>query len=127
VKGEALAGVLLAATTLAPTPDTGVCWEHAFRCHALTDLRGTELDQDRDLQDRAEWWAQHMATTGILEHSPPVPGGENVGVGPDWRTVYAAFMDSPPHRANILDEDWSRVGIGAHRDGDRVWIVLVFR
>ena len=39
--------------------------------------------------------------------------GENVGYGPDVATVHAAFMNSPAHKANILDRDYTEVGIGA--------------
>jgi uncharacterized protein YkwD len=129
-----LAGV--AALTLAGcvTPpadasDTGTCWDNAPRCDRLVEIRANHgagpLDQDRDLQDYAEHWAEHMAGTGILVHSGG-PYSEVVGVGPDWRTVYAAFMDSPEHRAIILDPDYRHVGIGAERSGDRVWLAIVF-
>jgi uncharacterized protein YkwD len=36
-------------------------------------------------------------------------------------------MASAPHRANILDRDYTQVGVGAIvRDG-RVWVAEVFR
>jgi hypothetical protein len=53
--------------------------------------------------------------------------GENVGYGPDWRTVETAFMNSPGHRANILDRDYSQIGIGVVISGNRIWITQVFR
>jgi uncharacterized protein YkwD len=126
MRGEAVAAALLAAASLAPTPGPG-CWDTAYRCHALTDLRGSELDQDRELQDRADEWADHMAATGVLRHSDAP--WENVGTGTDWRQVYAAFMDSPHHRANMLDPDARQVGIGVARtsDGSRVYVVLQWR
>ena len=53
--------------------------------------------------------------------------GENVGVTDGLRRLFDAFMDSPSHRANILDGRFGRVGIGVYRD-DRgyVWVTLVF-
>jgi len=36
---------------------------------------------------RGNWWS----------------GGENVGMGPDCRSIHDAFMSSPGHRSNILD------------------------
>jgi peptidoglycan hydrolase-like protein with peptidoglycan-binding domain len=53
--------------------------------------------------------------------------GENVGYGPDALTVHAAFMNSAPHRANILDRDYTEVGIGAVTVNGRVWVAEVFR
>lgn len=38
--------------------------------------------------------------------------GENVGVSPDVPSVHQAYMDSPGHRANILNEKWRWMGIG---------------
>jgi hypothetical protein len=53
--------------------------------------------------------------------------GENVGYGPDALAVHVAFMRSPGHRANILDRDYSEVGVGAVVRGGRVWVAEVFR
>ncbi|MCX7021351.1 MAG: CAP domain-containing protein [bacterium] len=80
-----------------------------------------------------------MITLNYFGHESPVPGsetvpqrvanagltevwiGENIGAdyrsGPyDWaaltRSTFEGLMDSPPHRANILDPDFNRVGIG---------------
>jgi uncharacterized protein YkwD len=42
--------------------------------------------------------------------------GENLAWGADWRgspaAIVAAWMDSPPHRANILNRSFREVGIG---------------
>ena len=51
---------------------------------------------------------------------------ENVGYGPDVLTVHAALMNSPPHPASILDQDFTRLGTAAIRQGTRVWVVQVF-
>jgi uncharacterized protein YkwD len=79
--------------------------------------------------------AQRMANRGILFHNPNLTTevtnwrwvGENVGYGPDALTVHRAFMASAPHRVNILDRDFTRIGVGAVvRDG-RVWVSEVFK
>ena len=79
--------------------------------------------------------ARRMADRNMLFHNPEltseVPNwrflGENVGFGPDALTLHRAFMDSAPHRANILDTDFERIGVGAVvRDG-RVWVSEVFK
>ncbi|MEU6991309.1 CAP domain-containing protein [Streptomyces sp. NPDC046465] len=42
-------------------------------------------------------------------------GGENIARGQaDPRSVMAAWMDSPGHRANILNCDYKTLGVGAH-------------
>jgi uncharacterized protein YkwD len=80
-------------------------------------------------------WAATMAAQAKLYHNPQLTSdvnnwryvGENVGYGPDALTVHVAFMNSPAHRANVLDRDYTEVGIGAVvRDG-RVWVAEVFR
>jgi uncharacterized protein YkwD len=38
--------------------------------------------------------------------------GENIGYGPSIDAVQATYMASPPHRANILDPQFNRIGTG---------------
>jgi len=91
------------------------------------------LTQAHGAQQLAQDWADHLASTGVLVHNPGLAAattglvGENVGYGEDWRAVLAAFEDSPPHLANILDRDYTRVGVGHTEGYGQVWIVLVFR
>lgn len=40
--------------------------------------------------------------------------GENIGKGADVRSLHAMWMASPSHRANILNPNFNRVGIGLH-------------
>ena len=93
------------------------------------------LHVSADLVRVAQSWAEEMARTGVLRHNPhlesQVPNwwsvGENVGVGPDLPDIEQAFWNSPDHRANILDTDYTDVGIGAAYSNDRIWIAVVFR
>ena len=79
--------------------------------------------------------AHRMADRNVLYHNPNLTTdvtnwrwvGENVGYGPDALTVHVAFMQSAPHRANILDRDYTEVGIGAVVVDGRVWVAEVFR
>jgi uncharacterized protein YkwD len=79
--------------------------------------------------------ANRMASRNTLYHNPNLTTdvtnwryvGENVGYGPDALTVHVAFMNSPGHRANILDRDYTEVGIGAVVVDGRVWVAEVFR
>jgi len=80
-------------------------------------------------------WARTMATRSRLYHNPRLTTevsnwrwvGENVGYGPDALTLHAAFMNSPGHRANILDRDYTEVGVGVVSVDGRVWVAQVFR
>lgn len=88
-----------------------------------------------DLTSVARRWAQSMASSGSLRHNPNLAGqvsgwrfvGENVGVGYDVGGLHRAFMASPAHRANVLDSDFSQVGIGVAYGGGRLWVAEVFR
>ncbi len=53
--------------------------------------------------------------------------GENVGYGPSASALEVAFMNSPDHRANILDHDFTQVGVGAVTVGATVWVSVIFR
>jgi uncharacterized protein YkwD len=88
-----------------------------------------------DLVAVARSWALTMASGATLGHNPDlttiVAGwnvvGENVGYGPDASTVHLAFMGSAGHRANILDADYTEVGVGAVVVDGLVWVAEVFR
>jgi hypothetical protein len=117
---------LLAALVPVPAP---ACWDSAWRCRDVLEVRGSTLDQAGWLQKQAKAWAVDMAARRTLSHAP-LPGwgpyGENVGYGPDWATVMAAFVQSPHHLANIRDTDFTQVGIGtAHADG-LIYVVIRF-
>ena len=76
-----------------------------------------------------------MASTGKMEHNPnlgsQVTGwssvGENVGFGPSELSVHTALMNSPGHRANILNTGYAQVGVGVVVRNGRVWVTEVFR
>ena len=77
-----------------------------------------------------------MANKGYLFHTSSLASvlggrnwsiaGENVGVGPDVERVQDAFMDSAPHRKNILRSGYDHVAIGVYRDGPLVWVTVIF-
>ncbi len=52
--------------------------------------------------------------------------GENVGRGGSVDSLHQAFMDSAGHRDNILDPEWTEVGIGALYANDRLYVTVVF-
>lgn len=57
-------------------------------------------------------------TMGENIHWRSSPSGAHDAVG--------AFMNSPPHRATLLNAGFTHVGIGMHSDGDRSWWTQVF-
>ncbi|MGI9603748.1 MAG: CAP domain-containing protein [Acidimicrobiales bacterium] len=70
-------------------------------------------------------WAQTMADAGEIFHANPISAGleapwlklgENVGVGPTVDELMNAFAASPGHYANIVDPEFSHVGVGV------VWV-----
>jgi uncharacterized protein YkwD len=52
--------------------------------------------------------------------------GENVGVGGSVSSLHRAFMNSAPHRANIMLNQFKYVGVGVKRAGDRMWVTVTF-
>jgi hypothetical protein len=89
-----------------------------------------------DLVTIARRHAKEMAAKHTIYHNPnlgnEVSGwqavGENVGMGGDAASIHNAFMNSAPHRANILDGDFTQVGIGTARDDKgTLYVTEVFR
>jgi uncharacterized protein YkwD len=84
------------------------------RRHSLAMARASELFHTTDVSvylDGVEW---HV-------------WGENVGYTPgDVASLQQAFMDSPPHRENILNRAFHRVAIGAVRVDGTLWVTVFF-
>ncbi|MDQ1643064.1 MAG: hypothetical protein QOJ90_2415 [Actinomycetota bacterium] len=93
------------------------------------------LSNRSDLAAVAYQWSLHMAATSTLQHNPSLTSqvsgfrwvGENVGYGPSWSAVETAFMNSPHHRSNILDSDYTQIGVGIVVRNGRVWVTQVFK
>jgi uncharacterized protein YkwD len=89
-----------------------------------------------DLTAVARAHSANMASQQSLYHNPSLTTdvhnwqavGENVGEGPDVTDIHDAFMHSPEHRANILDHDFTEVGVGVSVDSQgTVWVTEDFR
>jgi uncharacterized protein YkwD len=128
--------LLSSAVTASPAGATTVeqCFTRMLN-HARSAHQRPRLSTQAALTRVARQQAHRMADRRVLYHNPNLTSeirnwrwvGENVGYGPSCTTVHAAFMASAPHRANILDRDYTQVGVGAIvRDG-RVWVAEVFR
>jgi uncharacterized protein YkwD len=103
--------------------------------HARTSRGIPALHVRAGLVKVARAQAARMASRNLLFHNPNLTTdvknwryvGENVGYGPGAKSIHYAFMHSPPHRANILDRDYTQVGIGSVTKNGRVWVAQVFR
>jgi len=84
----------------------------------------------------AQRHAQKMAATDSLHHNSNLARdlssmswsilGENVGVGATVRSLHRAFMNSRPHRKNILRRSFRKVGVGTVFQDGRLWVTVVF-
>jgi uncharacterized protein YkwD len=93
------------------------------------------LRLDPELSRSAAEHTKEMAAGGVLNHTTSDAMkkritdwqllGENVGVGGAVSSLHVAFMNSPAHRANILN-DYKYVGIGTKVDGGRLWVTVIF-
>ena len=79
------------------------------------------LTVDPELRSLARDWARHMADAGHISHANPISAGvtadwlklgENVGTGGNVTVVMNAFVASPGHYANIMDPEFTKVGVG---------------
>ena len=66
-------------------------------------------------------WAGKMAAAGQISHNKNFPNevtqdweklGENVGVGSNVDELHAAFVKSPAHFRNLVDRDFTHIGVG---------------
>jgi hypothetical protein len=88
-----------------------------------------------DLVDDARGHSADMAAAGDIWHNPDlalVTTGwyllaENVGMGPQVGVLHEAFMDSEPHRENVLRSGLDYLGVGVVIDEeDTIFVTMVF-
>jgi uncharacterized protein YkwD len=125
-----MAAALLLSSCSAEQLDAFQRINHDRTAHGLIGLS----IQD-SLMKKAQGWANHLAAHGTLQHSNVAEGadpgwwmlGENVGSGPSVEAIEAAFMNSPGHRANILNTEYNWAGAGVAVAGNgTVYVVQVF-
>ena len=104
---------------------------------ARKDNRAAAVTADTAAMTKAQAWSEHMARTGVLEHTG---GGtkldtrgvsgwcsyyENVGYGSSVAAVHQAFRNSATHKANMLSAS-HRIGTGVYQKGSRVWVTEIY-
>ncbi len=111
---------ILAATNLARTVHglPRLRWAHRLaasaQAHAV-DMAATGVFSHTSADGRT-WDARIRATTWRW------PGGENIAYGQTSAAeVMAAWLASPPHRANILRAEFRWIGVGYSAAGD-YWV-----
>lgn len=117
-----------ATVAVAPASDAGIEGQFVSRINSLRASKGlSQLQVSGELQGVARRWTDRMVAAGQISHNPnlgsEVSGnwtklGENVGVGYDVDGLMQAFIDSPAHYRNLVDPDWTHLGIGATVAGD---------
>lgn len=91
----------------------------------------TSLVPDQQLQEAARAHSKDMYLRHYFSHLTPdrkspfdrlrdqglkfVSAGENIAFGQEVESAQASLMQSPDHRANIMNPDFRRVGIGIYR------------
>ena len=138
-----LAGaVTTTVASVAPTAafaDSSVSMESQFvaKMNAARQSAGLRpYSVASDLTSIARQHSAQMASQQRLYHNPNLTSqvqnwqavGENVGEGPTVSDIHNAFMQSPEHKANILDHDFTQVGVGVVLDKNGIiWVTEDFR
>jgi uncharacterized protein YkwD len=137
--GGVVAIVLLALTAAACMPKDARTF--LDRTNGLRASHGVKALQEHDtLTRKAEAWAQHMASTGRLEHSQLSANlgslrwralAENVAYSTPssdtLRSIHNMFVNSSGHRANMLGRFYTHMGVGVATDRTgKVWVAEVF-
>ncbi|MFF7239647.1 CAP domain-containing protein [Streptomyces collinus] len=128
----------------ASTPPVTVSRENAVEAEVLqlvnqerAKVGCSALAANSSLSKLAETFSADMAARGFFDHTDPDGaspwdraakagvtdlGGENIARGQaDAAAVMAAWMNSPGHRANILNCDYKTLGVGVHFGAGGPW------
>jgi hypothetical protein len=100
--------------------------QHGLRPYATADdVTSVARSHSREMASRQSLYHNPNLTTDVRNWQTV---GENVGKGPSVNDIQQAFMNSAPHRDNILDHDFTQVGIGVTTDsGGTIWVTEDFR
>src|SRR5436305_4971981 len=135
--------VTAGATAAAVAPTSASASTYGFEAQFVADMNAARQANGlapysvaSDLTAVARGHSAQMASQQSLYHNPSLTTqvqnwqavGENVGEGPSVSDIHTAFMNSPEHRANILDHDFTQVGVGVAVDKNGIiWVTEDFR
>jgi hypothetical protein len=132
------AWTLILAALVPASASASVAEESSFiaQVNATRTARGLQpLQLDIQLTNLARGWAGSMrdgvcGAGSFICHASPISAGvthpwvklgENVGTGPDVGSIMKAFIASPGHYANIVDPEFTHIGVGVVWDGNRMF------
>lgn len=112
-----MSGILTSCETT--TEDRAAVIDNVNASRAQNGLPG--LAENTTLDLKADAWAERLRDDCNIYHSNLADGapsdwrklGENVGRGGSIEQIHAAYLNSPGHRANILDSSYNQIGAGA--------------
>jgi uncharacterized protein YkwD len=146
-------GIAVPAALVTPAAATGGTHILSVRLNGFESQLAAEINQARrsaglrsltviaGATDVARRWSWQMADAQVLSHNPSIINditragssawteiAENVGEGPSDspHNLFQAYMDSPPHRANILDPAAHYLGVGTVERNGVAWNTLDF-
>src|SRR4051794_18390610 len=132
--GLATTTVLAATSTLAHASSAGAFVSDTNSARASNGLSSYSVASD--LTSVAQRHAAAMARNQSLYHNSSLGSdvccwssiGENIGEGQSESQVQSAFMNSAPHRENILSSSFTQIGVGTATDSKgTLWVDEVFR
>ena len=109
---------------------------------ARADANLPPLKLDAKLSEGATLKSQDMATNNYFSHDSPTYGspfdmmrslgisysyaGENIAKHMSVKSAHDGFMNSPGHRANILNKNFNKVGLGFVKEGSYLYVTQWF-
>jgi uncharacterized protein YkwD len=133
-----LGGLGLLAVPLTQAAQASASGTYENSVYVNTNIQRDKYDRvalkgSRCLDTFAERQAKAMAAKRRIYHQNLSPilstcnlstVGENVAYGyPNGKSVVAAWMRSPGHRANILNTKYRLIAVGAYQDSSGSWYV----
>lgn len=132
--GKIVLGIVIIAAAfvaVAPAASAGTADEEQQFVALINDLRASKglgsLSADAHLADVARTWAEKMVAANAISHNGNLGNevthnwsklGENVGRGTGVRVLHDAFVDSPTHYRNLVDGDFTHIGVGVVHSAD---------
>ena len=148
IRGRGFAGIALALFIVllaqgVSADRASASSDHRRRAHMLSLTNDDRAQRDKAalklnaaLSRYAKHHSRQMATQGYLFHTTDLPsklrgfdwsiGGENVGVGSTLDGLEGAFMNSPPHRKNILRTAFDHAAVGVIHSNGSFWVTVIF-